>query len=1015
MGYITKVSGGGSTVQYIKEIILESNPLLEAFGNAKTVRNNNSSRFGKYVEIQFSRGGEPTGGKISNFLLEKSRVVSQNTDERNFHIFYQMLAGANAEMTEFLSLTEPAYFDYLNQSGTFRVDGINDKVEFDATTHAMTVMGLSLESQFDVLSIVAGILHLGNVQFVEHGNNAAIADYDKLAYPVHLFSIDKEYMRRKLTSRTMDSKWGGQQESIEVVLNTEQAIHTRDALTKALYTRLFDFLVSTVNNAMAVNVADVNIGILDIYGFEIFSRNGFEQFCINYVNEKLQQIFIELTLKAEQEEYVNEGIQWSSIDYFNNKIVCDLIESKSPPGMMAVLDDVCATMHAVSSGADETLLQKLNNGVGTHQHYNGHASGFIIHHYAGQVSYEVDGFCEKNRDVLFPDLIQLMQSSNNAFIRSLFPESTVTKTRPTTASKKIKAQANELVDTLKKTVPHYIRCIKPNETKKPRDWEESRVKHQVEYLGLKENIRVRRAGFAYRRPFDKFLRRYAILTPETWPKWRGDDKRGIHHLMGSVRMEQDQYQLGRSKVFIKNPESLFLLEESRERKFDAYARVIQKAFRKFNAVKHYMRLRQEALDLLYGKKERRRYSINRSFVGDYINCDDNPALRALMDRRERVLFADTVNKFDRRFKVSKRDLLLSPKNIYLVGREVVKKGPNKGQMQEVVKRKIPLSQIQGISLSTKQDDLFVVYVNNEYASLLESVFKTEFVTMLAKHYKQEVGQPLPMRFSDSVEFQVKKEGWGGGGSRTVKFTHGQGEMRQLKVSGKQMVVCIGQGLPANSRPGRREKYDMSQLPRGLHIAVDNNNIPRQSYGQQPTHGYGNQQRQLMPGRKAPGRPIAQVPQRHLSVATSPINKMPEFFKRKSLERGQNLKAPRIPPGHHAMPQLAYPQVISNREFLKTPDPGVSGGDSCCSMQRRRSRKHTPTPGGGRPKPQPKPKPQPHFPCGRCLYAYDAQDTDELSFNEGDIIEVIKEDSSGWWLGKLNGRQGLFPENYINKI
>ncbi|KAI0227941.1 Unconventional myosin-Ie [Lamellibrachia satsuma] len=997
---------------YVKEIILESNPLLEAFGNAKTVRNNNSSRFGKYVEIQFSRGGEPTGGKVSNFLLEKSRVVSQNQDERNFHIFYQLLQGATAEMRDCFYLTDPDYFYYLYQSGTYKVDGISDKNEFDATTHAMTVMGLSHETQYNVLTIVAGILHLGNVSFVEQGNYAAIVDNEKLAYPVHLFGIDTEYLRTKLTSRTMDSKWGGQQERIEVQLNTEQATHTRDALTKALYTRLFDFLVSalytylfdflvsTVNNAMAVTTADVNIGILDIYGFEIFLRNGFEQFCINYVNEKLQQIFIELTLKAEQEEYVSEGISWSPIDYFNNKVVCDLIESKNPPGMMAVLDDVCATMHAVTTDADATLLQKLQTGVGVHQHYQGHATGFVIHHYAGQVSYDADGFCEKNRDVLFPDLIQLMQSSSNGFITSLFPESTMTKTRPTTASRKIKTQANELVDTLKKTVPHYIRCIKPNETKKPRDWEESRVKHQVEYLGLKENIRVRRAGFAYRRPFDKFLRRYAILTPETWPQWRGDIKQGVHHLVASVHMERDQYQLGRSKVFIKNPESLFLLEESRERKFDSYARVIQKAFRKFNAVKHYMRLRKEAADLLYNRKERRRYSINRSFVGDYINCEENPGLRALMDRRERILFADTVNKFDRRFKVAKRDLLLTPKNIYLVGREVVKKGPNKGQMQEVTKRKIPLDQIQSVVLSKKQDDMFVVYIQNEYASLLESVFKTEFVTMLAKHYLPLVGTPLLIEFNDSVEFQVKKEGWGGGGSRTVKFTHGQGEIRQLKVSGKQMVVSIGQGLPVNSTPGRREKYDMRQLPRGIHIASDNNNIPR--------GGYGGQQRQFVPGRRAPGVPHANYPVAHVPQPTSPINKATGFFKDKSLKKGQKLKTPVSHQGHQRAQQF-NPAVDSNREFLKTPDAGVAG------VQRRRSGGHGPPPGGGRPKPQTKPKPQSRLPRGRCLYAYDAQDTDELSFNEGDVIEVVREDASGWWLGRLRGRQGLFPENYIEKI
>ncbi|NWI20373.1 MYO1F protein, partial [Crypturellus soui] len=620
MGYISKVSGGGEKVQHVKDIILQSNPLLEAFGNAKTVRNNNSSRFGKYFEIQFSRGGEPDGGKISNFLLEKSRVVSQNENERNFHIYYQVWAhqlrghpraplspshcprtrqlieGASQEQRQNLGIMTPDYYYYLNQSDTYQVDGTDDRSDFHETMNAMQVIGICREDQQLVLQIVAGILHLGNISFREEGNYAQVENADALAFPAYLLGINQERLNDKVTSRKMDSKWGGRSESINVTLNVEQAAYTRDALAKGLYTRVFDFLVESVNRAMRKPHEEYSIGVLDIYGFEIFQKNGFEQFCINFVNEKLQQIFIELTLKAEQEEYVQEGIKWTQIQYFNNKVVCDLIENKlNPPGIMSVLDDVCATMHATGEGADQTLLQKLQAAVGTHEHFNSWNSGFVIHHYAGKVSYDVTGFCERNRDVLFTDLIELMQSSEYGFIRMLFPEKLDSdkKGRPTTAGSKIKKQANDLVNTLMKCTPHYIRCIKPNETKKPRDWEESRVKHQVEYLGLKENIRVRRAGFAYRRVFHKFLQRYAILTPETWPSWRGDERQGVQHLLRSVNMDPDQYQMGRSKVFVKNPESLFLLEEMRERKFDGFARVIQKAWRRHVAVRKYEQMREE--------------------------------------------------------------------------------------------------------------------------------------------------------------------------------------------------------------------------------------------------------------------------------------------------------------------------------------------------------------------------------------------------------------------------------------
>ncbi|XP_052362303.1 unconventional myosin-Ie-like [Oncorhynchus keta] len=596
MGYISKVSGGGPKVQHVKDIILQSNPLLEAFGNAKTVRNNNSSRFGKYFEIQFSRGGEPDGGKISNFLLEKSRVVSQNQGERNFHIYYQLLGGATKEMRENLGVTTPDYYLYLNQSGTYTVEDVNDKKEFSDTMEAMSVVGLSVDDQDMVMQIVAGILHLGNIAFREEGNYAVVESEDFLAFPAYLLGISQEGLKNKLTSRIMDSKWGGKTESIAVTLNTEQASFTRDALSKALYSRLFDFLVDSINKAIQKDHEEFNIGVLDIYGFEIFQKNGFEQFCINFVNEKLQQIFIELTLKAEQEEYVQEGIKWTPIEYFNNKIVCDLIESKlNPPGIMSILDDVCATMHAKGEGADQTLIQKLQAGISSHEHFNSWNKGFIVHHYAGKVSYDVSGFCERNRDVLFNDIIELMQSSEFAFIKSLFPENLEAekKGRPTTASSKIKKQANNLVQTLMKCTPHYIRCIKPNETKKPRDWEDTRAKHQVEYLGLRENIRVRRAGYAFRRAFAKFLQRYAILTRETWPRWTGEERKGVLHLLHSVNMDQDQYQLGKTKIFIKAPESLFLLEEMRERKYNGYARAIQKAWRKHIAVRKYVKMREE--------------------------------------------------------------------------------------------------------------------------------------------------------------------------------------------------------------------------------------------------------------------------------------------------------------------------------------------------------------------------------------------------------------------------------------
>ncbi|MED6251576.1 Unconventional myosin-Ie [Ataeniobius toweri] len=1004
MSYVSKVSGGGEKVQHVKDIILQSNPLLEAFGNAKTVRNNNSSRFvsinthqyytpvletsatytdqckqnkthvyscqGKYFEIQFSRGGAPDGGKISNFLLEKSRVVSQNPGERNFHIYYQLLGGASGEQRENLGVTTPDYYYYMNQSGTYTVEDINDKKDFTDTMGAMSVVGLSLDDQDSVLQLVAGILHLGNISFREENNYAVVESQDFLAFPAYLLGIPQDGLCSKLTSRIMDSKWGGKTETISVTLNTEQACFSRDALSKALYTRLFDYLVDCINKAMQKKTEELNIGVLDIYGFEIFQQNGFEQFCINFVNEKLQQIFIELTLKAEQEEYVQEGIKWTPIEYFNNKVVCDVIESKlNPPGIMSILDDVCATMHAKGEGADQTLLQKLQGQIGSHEHFSSWNKGFIVHHYAGKVSYDVSGFCERNRDVLFNDIIELMQSSEFPFIRALFPENLEVEKRgrPTTASSKIKKQANSLVQTLMKCTPHYIRCIKPNETKRPRDWEENRVRHQVEYLGLRENIRVRRAGYAYRRVFNKFLHRYAILTRETWPGWRGDQRQGVLHLLHSVNMDQDQFQLGTAKVFIKAPESLFLLEEMRERKYNSYARVIQKAWRKHIAVRKYVKMREEASDVLLNKKERRRNSINRNFVGDYIGTDNHPEIRQFVGRRERIDFADVVVKFDRRFKTVKRDFILTPKFLYLIGREKVKQGPDKGQIQEVLKRKIELNRIQSVSLSTLQDDFFIIH-EEEYDSVLQSIFKTEFLSLLVKRYQEKTDKKLSLKFNNLLEFKVKKGRhlFSSSGSRQIQFQVGQGDEVVLKPSGKILQVSIGPGLPKNSRPTRKDNRKSRYMGNQAPPTYQNNSAPHNRGG-------------------------------------GALRGHPAFLRGSTLRKQASMEQPTLPRlqnQHRPGNQLPQDQDMG---FMSVPDQGAAG------LHRRLSKEVKPLPGAGRPKPKAR------SPQCRALYAYDAQDTDELSFNTDDLIEILTEDPSGWWFGRLRGKEGMFPGNYVEKI
>ncbi|XP_020282389.1 unconventional myosin-Ie-like [Pseudomyrmex gracilis] len=1061
MSYVARVSGGGKKVQRVKDIILESNPLLEAFGNAKTMRNNNSSRFGKYVEMQFGSGGQPNGGKISNFLLEKSRVTCHNPGERNFHIFYQLVTGGNQIMKTEFGLTDLDYYQYLSYGGNHRVDGTNDARDFQETLKALNVMGIQDAEVMNIFRLVAGILHLGNIHFAENGNYSQIADKQFLEFPAYLFEISVEQLSHKLISRQFESKWGSQSESVDVTLNVEQALYARDALAKDVYARLFDHLVKKVNAAMETNTNGYEIGILDIYGFEIFEKNGFEQFCINFVNEKLQQIFIELTLKAEQEEYIAENIRWTPVDYFNNAVVVDLLEGKRPPGLFLVLDDVCATLHGGSTGADTDLKKKLAGAANQHVHFQDTGDGFAILHYAGVVSYSVDGFCDKNRDVLFLDLIELMQTSTNCLMRELYPrdkdaaKTKTLKSRPTTAGNKIRTQASRLVGQLMKCTPHYIRCIKPNETKKPRDWDHLRVKHQVEYLGLKENIRVRRAGFAYRRPFAKFLHRYAILTKETWPRWPGDEKQGVEWILRSVHIDRSQYQLGKSKLFIKAPETLFMLEEARDRKYNMYARIIQKAFKKYFARKRQEEQKQKAADLLFGHKERRRASLNRNFAVDYIGLEGKPQTMSLIGRREKVFFAEVVKKYDRRFKMSRRDLILTGKCLYLIGREQIKKGLDKGKSIQVVKRKLLFDQISHVSLSTLQDNFVIIHVKEDYASLLESVFKTEFLSALSKKHLEETGHSLNVRFGNDIEFKVKKEGWGGGGTRLVKFTQTDyGNKEILKPSGKILHVHIGPGLPSTTKPNANRStlsgrlYSNSSIcstPKLLHgdstpLPNSNNSVATERPCLRPVaatrfaaaQAASNGRPNIPPNR--PNVQPVQVQKNARNGTTQPNNLrnnkqipiMGMFVNPAAGPRGL-LKFPppptEPPPPHEATTGFKLPSLGDernnkvpghlNKGMQTSQEWNVKQSNDAIERARRRDDSAAYAVANKKMPPQ-KPKP-PSLPTVKALYDYEPQDLDELALREGDIIEVLKTHEGGWWHGRLKGKTGLFPSNYVEKV
>ncbi|KAF7661969.1 hypothetical protein LDENG_00248800 [Lucifuga dentata] len=587
----------------VRDKMLKSNPVLEAFGNAKTLKNDNSSRFGKYMDIQFNSEGDAVGGHILNYLLEKSRVVHQNHGERNFHIFYQLVEGGEDNRLQQLGLERGCeHYNYLTQGDCAIVSSINDKNDWKTVKNALQVIDVDESNINNLFEIVASVLHLGNVQFHSGSKgHATLNNTTALHWVSMLLGVDAQSLHEGLTYRKIEAS----KDKVLSPFTIDHAIYVRDALAKAIYGRTFTWLVNRINESMENQDSSRKsvIGLLDIYGFEVFSVNSFEQFCINYCNEKLQQLFIQLTLKAEQEEYEAEDIEWEPVQFFNNKIICDLVEERHR-GIISLLDEECLRP---GDATDLTFLERLEEKMGNHPHFVTHKladkmtrktlerGDFRLLHYAGEVTYCVVGFLDKNNDLLYRNIKDLLRQSKNAIVRACFSSmESDSRRRPETVATQFKNSLLKLTEILMAKEAWYIRCLKSNESKQPGQFDEALIRHQVKYLGLMEHLRVRRAGFAYRRKYEIFLKRYKPLCPSTWPHWRGLPADGVEILVQHLGYLPDEYKMGRTKIFIRHPRTLFATEDAYEKCKHELATKLQAKYKGFKAKGDFRKQKQAA-------------------------------------------------------------------------------------------------------------------------------------------------------------------------------------------------------------------------------------------------------------------------------------------------------------------------------------------------------------------------------------------------------------------------------------
>ncbi|XP_077104328.1 unconventional myosin-Va isoform X1 [Siphateles boraxobius] len=616
MRYFATVSGSASEAN-VEEKVLASNPIMESIGNAKTTRNDNSSRFGKYIEIGFDKRYHIIGANMRTYLLEKSRVVFQADEERNYHIFYQLCASAQLPEFKALKLGKADNFHYTKQGRNPVIDGIDDAKEMSTTRNAFALLGVNESYQMGLFQILASILHLGNVEVKDRDSDSSIIPPNNghLSVFCELMGVTYQDMSHWLCHKKLKTAT----ETYIKPVPKLQAINARDALAKHIYAKLFNWIVDHVNKSLHSTVKQHSfIGVLDIYGFETFEINSFEQFCINYANEKLQQQFNMHVFKLEQEEYMKEQIPWTLIDFYDNQPCINLIEAKM--GVLDLLDEECK----MPKGSDDSWAQKLYN---THlktcalfEKPRMSNKAFIIQHFADKVEYQCDGFLEKNKDTVNEEQIHVLKASKFDLLVELFHDeekaTSPTGAAPTTGGrtrlsvKPVKSKTGQaskehkktvglqfrnslhlLMETLNATTPHYVRCIKPNDYKFAFTFDPKRAVQQLRACGVLETIRISAAGFPSRWTYQEFFSRYRVLMIQK--DVLTDRKMTCKNVLEKLVQDPDKYQFGKTKIFFRAGQVAYL-EKLRADKLRAACIRIQKTIRCWLARKKYLRMKHAA-------------------------------------------------------------------------------------------------------------------------------------------------------------------------------------------------------------------------------------------------------------------------------------------------------------------------------------------------------------------------------------------------------------------------------------